>query len=155
MEKETIKNILDFLEEEDNKNKPFKWKLINGEPLTDDELNFNGSLDLSNTNIISLPEGLEVGGDLDLSYTNNLISIPKKIKIDGDLNLEGSKIKSLPEGLEVGWDLILTLTEIESLPKGLKVGHDLLIGLTQFGQYDEDDIRYMIKPGVIRGKIYY
>jgi hypothetical protein len=37
MEKETIKNIIDFLEKNDNKNKPFKWKLLNNETLTEVE----------------------------------------------------------------------------------------------------------------------
>jgi hypothetical protein len=44
MEKETINNIFEFIKKNNNKNKPLRWKLINNEPLTDDELNIEGNL---------------------------------------------------------------------------------------------------------------
>jgi hypothetical protein len=80
MEKETLKKIFTFLEEEENKDKPFMWKLANNE-LTKEELNIKGDLDLEFSKITSLPEGLEV---------------------EGDLLLLESTITSLPEGLRVG-----------------------------------------------------
>ena len=68
MVKEALKRIFEFLEEKGEHKVPFIWKLINNEPLTDDELNVEGSLYLATKNITSLPKGLKVGGDLDLSY---------------------------------------------------------------------------------------
>jgi len=134
MEKETLKNILDFLEEEDNKNKPLRWKLINNEPLTDDELNIEGNLNLADTSITSLPEGLVV---------------------DGDLNLSRTEIQSLPEGLEVKGELWLRRCKnLKLLPKGLKVYHDLYISMSSMEHYSDDEIREMIKPGFIKGEIY-
>lgn len=38
MEKEQLKNIFEFLEENENLNKPLKWKLINNEPLRKENL---------------------------------------------------------------------------------------------------------------------
>ena len=53
---------------------------------------------------IDLPEGLEVGGYLDL-YKTEITSLPEGLKVGGDLNLYRTKITSLPEGLEV-WGYI-------------------------------------------------
>ena len=92
MEKETIKNIIHFLEDNEGK-RSFLWKLLNDEPLTDEELN--------------------IKGDLDLNYTG-----------------------------------------IRTLPKGLKVGGALIIVRTNFTNFSNDEIRDMIKPGFIRGKLY-
>ena len=91
MEKETLKKIFTFLEEEENKDKPFMWKLMNNEPLTDEELFVEGDLDLTFINIISLPKGL---------------------KVNGNLFLGDSSIKSLPEGLQVGGNLNIRNTPL-------------------------------------------
>ena len=64
MKKEALKRIFEFLEKKEQQNSPLKWKLINNIPLTEEDLNFEGDLDLEWTNITSLPEGLKVGGDL-------------------------------------------------------------------------------------------
>jgi hypothetical protein len=111
MEKETIKNIFDFLEDNEGK-RSVLWKLINNEPFTEDELNIKGSLDLSSSNITSLPKGLEVKGGLSLYES-----------------------------------------EIISLPEGLKVHGDLFIADTKLEAYTDEELREMIKPGVIRGRI--
>ncbi len=52
MEKETLKNIMHFLKKEDNKSS-VKWKLLNNEPLTEDELVFKHELYLSGRKIES------------------------------------------------------------------------------------------------------
>ena len=57
---------------------------------TPSDLNADGSLDICNTKIISLPDGLRVRGNLYLS---------------GDLDLENTAITSLPDDLEVGESL--------------------------------------------------
>jgi hypothetical protein len=69
MEKETLKNILYFLEKLDGAKIPFLWKITNGSPLTKEDLIVNDDLDLSNFKITSLPEGLKVDGGLNITYT--------------------------------------------------------------------------------------
>ena len=69
MEKETLNNILSFLEKVDGAKMPFIWKITNGLPLTEDELNIYDDLDLSNSKITSLPEGLKFWNNLSLNYS--------------------------------------------------------------------------------------
>jgi hypothetical protein len=152
MEKETIKKIFDFLEENDNRKTPFLWKIMNNEPFTDDELHIKDDLDLSHSNITSLPEGLKVGGSLILSGLK-ITSLPKSLEVKGSLSLYRSEITSLPEGLKVGYDLILTYSTITSLPRGLKVGGYIYIFGSKLTRYTDDELREMIKPGYIKGKI--
>ena len=137
MKKEALKRIFDFLENQENKihkdRDKFIWKLKFNETLTKEDLNVKGGLDLSYSNITSLPKGLKVRGYLDLSY---------------------SEIKSLPEGLEVSGELNLTDTELTSLPKGLKVGGNLDTTYTPLAKYTYDELIEMIKPGFIKGEIY-
>ena len=71
-----------------------------------------------------------------------------------DLILSNCKnIKSLPEGLKVGGDLNLRNTTIGSLPEALKVGGNLLIDQTALLEYTDEELREMVKPGFIKGKI--
>ena len=133
MEKEALKRIFEFIEEKEGHNAPFMWKLKNDISFTKEELNIKGDLDLSISKITSLPEGLKVGGDLYLRF---------------------SSITSLPEGLEVGGDLYLMFSTISSLPEGLKVGGDIIIKRTLLEDYTNEELREMIKPGFIKGKIY-
>ena len=134
MKKEIVKRIFDFLEEKEEHKVPFRWKLINNEPLTDDELNVEGSLNLNYSKITQLPKGL---------------------KVNGGLYLENTNIKSLPEDLRVEFSLFLSYTKIESLPKGLKVFGALRIWNTPIAKkYGDEEIREMIKPGFIKGDIY-
>ena len=121
MEKEALKRIFDFLERKGEHKTPFKWKLVNNEPIVKEDLNVTSDLNLAFSKIKSLPEGLKVAGDLNLSYTPKLKSLPSDLDVKGDIYLEGSIIESLPEGLKVGGDLDLTYTDIKSLPKGLEV----------------------------------
>ena len=131
MVKEALKRIFDFLEEKEEHKVPFIWKLINDIPITEKDLDFEGDLILTYSDIESLPEGLNVRGDLDLF---------------------GSKLASLPEGLKVRGYLDLRYSSIESLPKGLKV-RDLHIWDTSLIKYTDEELREMIKPGFIKGKV--
>ena len=128
MEKEQLKNIFDFLEEKENKNKPFVWKLLNNETFTDDELNIKGNLDLFEENITYIPEGLKVEDNLNLSSCKHLKSLPDNLYVGGELNLEDTNIKQLPKGLYVGGDFRLVGLEIKSLPKDLNVDGGLDLG---------------------------
>jgi hypothetical protein len=132
MKKETIKNIFDFLEDNEGK-RSVLWKLVNDEPLKDEELSIKGDLDLNYTGIRTLPKGL---------------------KVDGNLYLNNTKITSLPEGFKVGRNLYLeNCKNLTSLPKGLKVGGDLNIRGTELFIYSNDELRKMIEPGFIKGNI--
>ena len=131
MKEEALKRIFSFLEEKEEHNMPFKLKLIFNKPLTEEELNVKGNLNLEKSKITSLPKGLKVGGTL---------------------NLFKLKIKSLPEGLKIRGYLDLRYSSIESLPKGLKV-RDLHIWDTSLTKYTDEELREMIKPGFIKGKV--
>jgi hypothetical protein len=132
MEKETLKNIFNFLEEKEGHNTPFIWKLKNNIPLSEEELDVKGNLNLTDKNITSLPEGLKIDGDLDLIFTH---------------------ITSLPKGLEVGGELDISYTGITLLPEGLKIGGWLYIVDTKLTKYTDKELREMIYPGFIKGEI--
>ena len=134
MEKEALKKIFQFIEKNDNRNAPFKWKLENNIPFSKEELNVKGTLILQYTKITSLPKGL---------------------KVEGNLDLDGCYIfKFLPKGLEIGGYLSLTHSDIESLPEGLKVGGNLIITDTPLAKLSDDELIEMIKPGFIEGEIF-
>jgi len=136
MKKDTLKNILDFLLEKENMDKPFRWKLVNNEPLTEDDLHIKGDLDLTYSNIESLPEGLNVSGDLNLTFCEN--------------------ISSLPEGLIVRRNLIVEdCSQLYSLPKGLKVGGTLYINTSPLGEYSEGELRNMVGDDGYLKRIHY
>jgi hypothetical protein len=136
MEKDTIRSIFKFLENEENIRTPFMWKWLNNEPLTEDDLHINGDLDLTYSNIESLPEGLIVRGDLNLTFCEN--------------------ISSLPEGLIVRFNLIVEdCSQLYSLPKGLKVGGTLYIGTSPLGEYSEGELRNMVGDDGYLKRIHY
>ena len=152
MKKEKLKKIFEFLEEKEGHKIPFLWKLFNNIPLTKEELIVKGDLDLSYLDIASLPKGLQVRGCLDLQ-DSHMKSLPEGLEVGGWLDLRETNIKSLPEGLKVGDWLDFRGTNIKLLPKGLKVGGWLFIGGTYLTKYSDEELREMIKPGFIKGKI--
>lgn len=94
-------------------------------------LHVNRNLDLRHCTLLeSLPEGLTVGGSLYLYNCTSLVGLPEKLNVHKDLDLSGcTSLKSLPNGLTVGLDLFLNrCTSLESLPEGLTVGRDLFLG---------------------------
>jgi hypothetical protein len=80
-----------------------------------------GSLNLANSKIKELPNGLKVKHGLNLMYSE-IEKLPNDIQIGEDLYLSSSKIKSLPDNLKIKDNLNIEDTEIEFLPKGLQVG---------------------------------
>ena len=58
----------------------------------------------------------------------------EELIVKGNLNLKGSKITSLPEGLEVH--------------------HSLFIKNIALLEYTDGELKKMVKPGFIKGKIY-
>jgi hypothetical protein len=113
MEKETLKNIFNFIEKNDNRNAPLLWKLENDIPLTKEDLNVKGDFAPFFPRINSLPKGLKVGGDLDLSQVE-LTSLPEGLEVGGMLNLEGLQMTSLPKGMKVGGILVLNFSEMNT-----------------------------------------
>ena len=136
MEKEALKRIFEFLEEKEEHNPPFLWKWKNEIPLIGKDLDIEGDLDLTFSNIESLPEGLEVSGDLNLTFCE--------------------KISSLPEGLIVRGNLILEdCYGLHSLPKGLKVGGTLYIYTSPLGEYSNSQLRNMVGDDGYLNRIHY
>ena len=137
MEKQTLKNILNFLEDNEEKKHKYKntfiWKDVFNESLTKEDLVFKGDLYLENLDISGLPEGLQV---------------------DGDLNLYSSPIQELPKGLKIGGDLDLYGSDIDKLAEGLKVGRDLNIDSSELSRFSDEELSEMIIPGFILGKIH-
>ena len=160
MEKETLKKIFEFLEENDNRKTPFLWKWVNNIPLTEKDLNIEGELDLTDTDIKSLPDGLKVAGDLNLTETDMRL-LPERLEVAGNLYLDHSFIKSLPKDLKVGGDLSIEATYIKSLPRGLQVGGDLYLNdsklLNNIDYNDSNELRdivkKMVEPGFIKGNV--
>lgn len=106
-----------------------------------------GDLDLSNTPIVSLPDGLEVGGTLNLRKTK-ITSLPDNLKVGEYLDLSFTPIAELPKGLEVGESLWLTNTRITSLPSDLKVKKRLSLKDTPISKkYTKEQIKQMV-PGI-------
>ena len=131
MEKETLKRVFDFLEEKEGQKIPFLWKLLNNIPLTKEDLIVKGDLNLEDSEITSLPEGLTIEGDF--FFYHSPVKLPKGLKVGNHLSLFGPSITSLPKGLEVlGW---------------------LFITDTGLGIYSDEELREMIKPGFIKGEI--
>ena len=99
MNKEQLKRIFEFLEEKENKTPKDKgnlsWKLTFNEPLTEKDLDIKGDLDLTYSNIESLPEGLKVGGDLRLDGCANITSLPKGLVVYGDLNVSNTSLEDV------------------------------------------------------------
>lgn len=164
MERETIKNILIFLKNKEGKELPQKWftsmpihELINYlESYPDDEMcEYNRDLNLSRKNITKLPKVLHVNGFLYLSESS-IIELPNELYVIGELNLVGCKqIRELPNTLYVRDSLMLNHSNVKELPEGLKVGGNLHIYNTPLAEkYTNEEIREMIKPGFIKGKIY-
>jgi len=140
MEKETIKKIFEFLEENDDIKTPFLWKWVNNE-LTKEDLNIKGNLNLEFTTVTSLPDGMRVEGKLWL--LGSLIeSLPEGLYVKDSFNLSHTNIESLPDNLYVGGDLFFRHSDIEEIPKNLYVGGNLYIGESFLAKkYTDDEIR--------------
>jgi len=146
-------NLFKFLEKEKGKPMPLKIKLIHGLPLTPEDIDVKGYLDLSGKKITSLPQDLKVGGSLNLEGTK-ITSLPPDLQVGGSIILAKSKIISLPSGLQVGNFLNLENTSISSLPPDLKVGGNFYIGNTPLAKKSDEQIRAMLTTGYIKGNIY-
>ncbi|MGN6437234.1 MAG: leucine-rich repeat domain-containing protein [Agriterribacter sp.] len=80
----------------------------------------NGSLDISDTNIRDMPEGIHVKGDLYASSTP-ITHLPKKMKVDGSLIMDESHLKQYPQGAAIGKDVDIDNTQVKLIPEGTHV----------------------------------
>lgn len=105
-----------------------KFKKETGYELTmkGGRLFYDGCLDLSKTNIKSLPDNLTVNGYLDLNNTE-IEYLPDNLVVSDSLYLYETKIKELPNNLIVGNSLYLNKTEIRELPNNLTIGGGLYL----------------------------
>ena len=131
-----LETVFEFIKEKRGYDIPIMYKLLNGLPLTDDELEVEDALDLYDTPIESLPD------NLDVSFY---------------VMLTKSKIKKLPNNLTVGWYLDIEDTMISEIPENLFVGGDFILINTPLAEkYDSDEIYELVikKGGKIYGEIY-
>lgn len=127
-----LEKVFSFIKEKKGYDYPIKYKLINGLPLKRHELYIKGHLNLSSTNITSLPDNLTVTGELDIHRTN---------------------LTSLPDNLTIGMDLDIRHTNITTLPNNLKISSSLFLSNTPLANiYDRNEIRNIIqdKGGFVR-----
>ena len=111
------------------------YKVENGKLiLDDDELVIHGNLYLWDTDVIKLPNNLQVDGYLDLENTQ-IKELPINLQVVGSLNLQGTQIKKLPNNLKVGVYLNLQGTQIKELPENLQVVGSLYLEGTQIENY--------------------
>ena len=71
--------------------------------------------------LLRLPEGLEVGKNLELVDCTNFTHLPKGLRVDGELNLSGcTNLTELPEGLKVEKNIyLINCKNLIALPKDL------------------------------------
>ena len=104
-----------------------------------------GGLMLDNTPIESLPSNLKtVGGVLDLN-DSKILELPEGLTVHGFLDLSGTPIKILPNNLTVGSTLWLYYTQIEEIPMNLNIGTNLRLYQSNLSVINEDRIVQMIK----------
>ena len=167
MKPETIDNILNFLEEKEDKQIPSKWfdlieklKLIKElENYTDGvQYKHKGNLGLSYTRITKLPNDLYVDGSLFLWDCSKLTKLPDNLYVGKNLDLWGcEQLTKLPDKLYVGQSLIMIGTSIEEIPNNLYVGGDIYIYDTPLAKkYTDEEIYEIVTStgGKIIGKIF-
>ena len=181
MKRETIKNILNFLKEKENKEFPENFNLIHELETHPDgaQYRYEGDLYLNDFNITKLPNDLHVTGALNLYRCQQLTELPdnlyvgenfilyrcKKITglpndlyIGGSLNLsDNNDLTELPDNLHVGrWLDLRRCRQITEIPNNLFVARDFFIANTPLAdKYTNVKLRKMIKSkgGTIIGKI--
>lgn len=89
--------------------------------------------------VTTLPEGLSVGGNLELGGTG-ITALPEGLSVGGYLYLKGTAITALPEGLSVGGYLDLSGTGITALPEGLTVGGSLYLSDTKIPKIERENV---------------
>ena len=87
---------------------------------------YPGFINLSGSQIESLPDNLEVGMFLDASKSS-LRELPSELKVNNNLYPAGTAITTLPANLVVEGDLDLKDTKITEIPETIKVKGDIIM----------------------------
>lgn len=95
-------------------------KFINALNTNYNEVIVDGTLNLKNYQIESLPNNLVVIGDLKLANTK-IKKIPDNLFVGRSLSLENTLIQNIPDNLKVGGNLWIENTLVDSLPDNLYV----------------------------------
>ncbi len=146
MDRNTIKNILNFLKEKEGMELPERW------------VDLMKKLELIEK-LKNHPDGIQYKhvGVLDLD-SSNIRKLPKYLYVTSYLSLNNcNQITELPDGLHVDQSLMIIGTSIEELPNNLYVGDDIYINNTPLERkYTDEQIYEMIKlrGGEIIGEIY-
>ena len=103
---------------------------------------YRGTLNLyAYPNEIKLPDGLNVGADLNLGNSVNLIELPNNLEVRGSLELGGcDNLTKLSDGLKVGQSLNLNhCISLKELPHKLSIAGSLRMSYcTQLTKLPDD-----------------
>lgn len=91
-----------------------------------EHLKVGSNLWIFDTPMETLPAHIRVGKDIILSGCKNLKSLPDGLMVNGDLDLSETSVCELPKGLIVKGNLILTDTPVSLLPEDLIVGGEVV-----------------------------
>lgn len=86
-----------------------------------------GTLDLSYSQVRTLPADIQVGKHIILNNTP-LESLPDGLSVDGGINVCHTPLAVLPRGLKAKEGLYLVDTNVTALPLDLEVGNELRVG---------------------------
>lgn len=87
--------------------------------------------------IDSLPEGLAIKGNLDLTdYA--LTALPDFLEVRGDLKIGGSAIRELPRGLRVTGSLLASKSRLERLPKDHGIARSIDVSSTRITELPDN-----------------
>ena len=84
------------------------------------DLKVGGDIDLRGSYLDSLPDNFKVAGNLNLHFCQNLKTLPKGMVVLGDLDITKTDIKVLPEDLIVCGRLYTDSTEIK-IPRSTQI----------------------------------
>jgi hypothetical protein len=121
MERETIENILNFLQNNEGKKLPKRWfdslekfKLVKKLENHPDHTQYRdeNSLGLSRTNITKLPNDLYVDDYLNLDDCKKLTKLPYKLYVGGYFSILRTNIGELPDNLHVGSNFYIKYTPL-------------------------------------------
>lgn len=83
------------------------------------------------SDIETLPKNIRIGGNIYLSNCKNLKSLPDGLVVNGDLDLSESGLTELPDKLIVGGNIDIRSTPIQELPDNLIVGGKIMMDENQ------------------------
>jgi len=98
---------------------------------------------------VSLPDDIEIGGEIDLQDSTHFKEFPSHIThVNGHLNLTNTNIEKLPDNLYVDGSLVICEANIKVFPKNLKVKGNIKAFSTHI-KLDATCIPYYIEIGGI------